>query len=270
MKILLDAGHGAGKAHRRGATCYNEGDNNYYYSLVLKKELESIKGVKVDLIRNRITDNPSLSSRAAKGAGYDLFLSIHSNGANASVRGSEIWDNVQNPNKSLADKLVKEIADLFNHPNRGTRYRKNSSGGNYYGVLRGNRAKSSMIIEHGFHSNSIDCQYFKNNHKSIAKATADIIKDHYKLAGKEVAKVDNKTLMQYGSRGKDVIQLQKDLKYLGYDVTVRGGYGKEVKKAVEHFQSRHLGVRRSGEVDETTQRMIANDIKAVQFYKDNK
>ena len=37
MKIILSAGHGAGKDHNRGALYYNEGDNNYYYSLELKK-----------------------------------------------------------------------------------------------------------------------------------------------------------------------------------------------------------------------------------------
>lgn len=183
MKILLDAGHGAGSAHNRGSVCSNEGDNNYHYSLVLKKELEKIKGVKVDLTRNKISDNPSLASRAAKGAGYDLFMSLHSNGAIASVRGTEIYDSVARPNKALADKLVKAIAKEFGHRNRGTKYRKGSSGSDYYGVLRGNKAKSSMIVEHGFHSNPIDCQYFKNNHQSIAKATADVIRDHYSLSG---------------------------------------------------------------------------------------
>lgn len=262
MRILLDAGHGAGRAHNRGSVCSNEGDNNFRYSLVLKRELEKIKGVSVDLVRKKITDNPGLSSRARMGNGYDLFLSLHSNAAGASVRGTEIWDSVERPNKALADKLVAGISKAFGHNNRGTKYRRNSSGGNYYGVLRNNKAKSSMIIEHGFHTNRTDCNYFKNNHTRLAQITADIIKNHYKLEAKEV-----NTNMRYGQRGKEVTQLQKDLKSLGYDVRVRGGYGKEVQKAVEHFQSRHLGVRRSGEVDEVTKRMIANDLKAVELYK---
>ena len=40
MRIILNAGHGAGKEHNRGGIYFNEGDNNYLYSLVLKEELE--------------------------------------------------------------------------------------------------------------------------------------------------------------------------------------------------------------------------------------
>ena len=36
LKILLAAGHGADD--NRGGVCYNEGDNNYLYSLALKKD----------------------------------------------------------------------------------------------------------------------------------------------------------------------------------------------------------------------------------------
>ena len=61
LKIILDAGHGYGPQHNRGAICYNEGDNNYIYSLVLKQELEKYKDVIVDLTRKDIKDNPSLS-----------------------------------------------------------------------------------------------------------------------------------------------------------------------------------------------------------------
>lgn len=76
--------------------------------------------------------------------------------------------------------------------------------------------------------------------------------------------------LRYGSRGEAVNKLQANLKALGYNVTVGGAYGKETQKAVEVFQSRHIGVRRSGEADDITLQMIADDLKVVQFYKDNK
>lgn len=179
--IRLDAGHGAGQAYNRGGLCYNEGDNNYAYSLVLKKELEKIDGVQVLLTRYASTDNPSLSARSAMGKNCDLFLSLHSDAAGSNVRGTTIYDSTQKPNKELADMLVAGIAETFRHNNRGTRYRKNSNGGNYYGVLRNNPAKSAMIIEHGFHTNIADCRYFKSNHQKIAEITAGIIAKHYKL-----------------------------------------------------------------------------------------
>lgn len=236
MKILLDAGHGAGKAHNRGGVCYNEGDNNYYYSLVLKKELEKLDGVKVDLVRKKITDNPSLSTRSKMGNGYDLFLSLHSNAFNGKARGTVILDNVARPNKSLANKLVKEIASLFGHNNRGVTYKKNNNGDNWYGVLRGNKAKSSMIIEHGFHDNSIDCNFFKNNHLQIAQATRNVISNHYNLKGSNSPANADKGYYIFGDNGQGVTRLQADLKALGYNVDVRGGFGPQVEQAVKEFQ----------------------------------
>ena len=182
MKILLAAGHGAGAAHNRGGVCYNEGDNNFYYSLVLKKELEKYQGVQVDLLRKSITDNPALDTRAAAGTGYDLYFSIHSNAfSDSSVRGTEVWDSVERPNKTLAKAICDVTAGLFNHNNRGVKYKENQSGLNWYGELRNNKAKSAMIVEVGFHTNTADCNYFKNNHATIAKAQAEVIAAYYKL-----------------------------------------------------------------------------------------
>lgn len=187
IKIILDPGHGAGKEHNRGALCYNEGDNNYNYSLVLKEELEKYKDVVVDLTRNNINDNPSLAERAAMGKGYDLFLSTHSNAisGNDSVRGTEVWDSVEKPNKELAESICNATAGLFNHNNRGVKYREGQPGWNWYGVLRKNEAKSSMIVENGFHTNLQDCQFFKDNHKKIAEVQAYAIASFYGLKRKD-------------------------------------------------------------------------------------
>ena len=184
IKVLIDQGHGAGIAHKRGALCFNEGDNNFHYSTVLKVELEKYEGVKVDLVRKKITDNPSLAQRSAMGKGYDLFLSKHSNAHNGQVRGSEVWDSVERPNKALAQAIVDATASCFNHNNRGVKYKPGQPGFNYYGVLRFNEAKSSMIIESGFHDNALDCNFFKNNHQRLAEVQAKAIANHYKLKKK--------------------------------------------------------------------------------------
>lgn len=240
MKILLDAGHGAGKAHNRGGICYNEGDNNYYYSLVLREELLKYENVKVDLTRNKISDNPSLAARSAKGAGYDLFLSLHSNAADKSVRGSEIWDSLERPNKALADALVQAISSSFGHRNRGTKYREGQPGYNWYGVLRFNQAESSMIIEHGFHTNSTDCNFFKNNHTRIASTTAKVIANHYGLRLKgssggssSVKGGDILYRVQIGAfRDKqNASNLVKELKSKGYDAFVRSEGNVVIEKA---------------------------------------
>ena len=186
MKIILAAGHGAGKADNRGALYFNEGDNNFFYSLELKKELETYEGVKVDLIRKKITDNPSLAERAKKGAGYGLYLAIHSNAANPDVRGTEVWDSVERPNKQLAQMICDTTVELFNHRNRGVKYKEGQQGYNWYGELRFNQAKSAMIVENGFHTNHKDCLFFKNNHKQLAVVQARAIASFYGLKKKAI------------------------------------------------------------------------------------
>lgn len=185
IKILIDPGHGEGKSFNRGGICFNEGDNNYHYSLVLKRELEKYENVIVDLTRENISENPNLTTRMNMGEGYDLFMSNHSNAANGIARGSEVWDSVEKPNKVLAQAIVDATSKLFNHPNRGVKYKAGQPGFNWYGVLRFNGAKSSMIIENGFHDNALDCNFFKSNHQKIAEAQAKVIANHYKLKLKD-------------------------------------------------------------------------------------
>lgn len=181
MRICLDPGHGAGKTHNRGGVLFNEGDNNYLFSLVLKDELLKYENVSVFITRNKIEDNPSLSERAKMGNGFDLFLSIHSNAYDGKVRGTEIWDSVETPNREFAELLCKRISEYFKHNNRGVKYREGQPGWNYYGVLRFNGAKSSMIVENGFHDNYEDAKIFKEGYKELAKIYAETIAEFYNL-----------------------------------------------------------------------------------------
>ena len=77
-KIVLDAGHGEGKAFNRGSRIGNEGDNNFKMANILKAELEK-KGFEVTLTRNKSSDNPTLTERGKAGKGHDLLLSLHTN-----------------------------------------------------------------------------------------------------------------------------------------------------------------------------------------------
>ncbi|MBU5439316.1 N-acetylmuramoyl-L-alanine amidase [Tissierella sp. MSJ-40] len=187
VRILLAAGHGAGPAHNRGAIYFNEGDNNYIYSLELKKELETYENIKVDLLRKNITDDPTLADRAKAGQGYDLYLSIHSNATtNDDVRGTEVWDSVEKPNVTLAKLICDATAEVFNHRNRGVKYKEGQKGYNWYGELRFNQAKSAMIVENGFHTNKEDCLFFKDSHKKIAEIQARAIASYYSLKKKAI------------------------------------------------------------------------------------
>lgn len=200
VKIMLDPGHGAGAAHNRGFKqipgfefC-NEGDCNFIYSLKLKKALETY-GFKVDTTRAKRSDNPDLATRGRMAKGYDLFISLHSNAGGGSATGTEIWDST-NPKesiKNLTDKLCAAISTAIGTNNRGTKYRKNKSGSNYYGVLRNGLAKHNFIIEHAFHDNYSDCKKYVDNLDKVAEATAKTLAEYYRLAKSNKTPILNKS-----------------------------------------------------------------------------
>lgn len=188
VKIMLDPGHGAGAFHNRGFKqipgfeLSNEGDCNYIYSLKLKKALEDY-GFVVGNTRTNRFDNPSLAQRGQKAKGYDLLISLHSNAAGGTATGTEIWDST-NPResiKTLTDKLCVAISNAIGTNNRGTKYRKNKSGTNFYGILRNGRAKHNFIIEHAFHDNYNDCKKYVDSLDKVAAVTAKTLAEYYGL-----------------------------------------------------------------------------------------
>lgn len=108
-------------------------------------------------------------------------------------------------------------------------------------------------------------KYFQSKHKGVRRS-GEVDETTSKMIKEDL----DAMILRRGSIGAKVTKLQEDLKYLGYDVTVRGGFGPELEKAVLKFQSRHSGVKRNGIVDEITLRMIEEDLKAVRFFEDKK
>ena len=189
MKIMLDPGHGAGREHNRGFVqidnlpyC-NEGDCNFVYCRDhLKPALEAY-GIEVGMTRKKLIDNPSLEVRGRMARGYDLLISCHSNACGGRATGVEIWDST-NPKESikdLTDKICKNIAETLDIPNRGTKYRRQANGTNYYGVLRNGQAKHNFIIEHCFHDNQSDAEKYRRNLGKVADAVADAIGEYFNL-----------------------------------------------------------------------------------------
>lgn len=252
MKIILSAGHGAGKAHNRGALYFNEGDNNFNYSLVLKKALEEYEGVIVDLVRKNINDNPALEQRAAYGKGHDLYIAIHSNAGPATVRGSEVWDSVERKSGVLAKRICDATAALFNHNNRGVKYKEGQKGWNWYGELRGNQATSAMIVEIGFHTNAQDCKFFKDNHEKIAEVQSAAIAEHFKLKKKtpkatQIISKPTATIeqMKTWAISKNANQIFIDLAEIFYKESIEAG----VNPIVTYCQSaKETGYMRFGGV----------------------
>lgn len=194
VKILLDPGHGGGRAYNRGfkqvdnLPYCNEGDCNFIYARdYLKPALESY-GFQVGMTKTTIAPDIPLKMRGAMGKGYDLLISCHSNACGGSVRGVEIWDST-NPReqiKALTDKLCNSIAVTLGIPNRGTKRRKNKHGSNFYGILRHGLAKHNFIIEHAFHDNLQDATVYRKNLKPLAEAVARTLAAYYGLTKADV------------------------------------------------------------------------------------
>lgn len=189
VKIVLDAGHGAGKVFNRGGLLFNEGDQNYKFSLLLKKELEKYKNVEVLLTRKNITDDPSLEDRGKMYPGADLFCSIHTNAfENSSAKGTETWVSVRNNlnfGKIFNDVTVKTLGTV----DRGVKQRKQDDGRDWYGVLRNSTAKYSLLIENVFHTNLEDSKIYLAKQNELAEAQAGAIALYYNLTKKVTSKV---------------------------------------------------------------------------------
>lgn len=187
VKILLDPGHGGGRAYNRGfkqvgdLPYCNEGDCNYIYARdYLKPALEAY-GFSVGMTKSTIAPDIPLKTRGAMGKGYDLLISCHSNACGGGVRGVEVWDST-NPRESLrtlGDKICSNVATALGIPNRGTKYRRNSAGSNYYGILRHGLAKHNLIVEHAFHDNINDATVYRKNLKKTADAVARAVAEYF-------------------------------------------------------------------------------------------
>lgn len=186
-KICIDAGH-YGKYNK--SPC----NNNYYESDVmwklhlLQKKYLGEHGFEVILTRESQAKDKALYERGAMSKGCDLFISDHSNAVGSSVNESVDYPVVYVPLNGKGDKLGQVLADCI-ATTMGTKQkgriakRKGSSGGEYYGVIRGAVAVGTvgMILEHGFHTNTKCTNWLldDNNLSRLAKAEADVIAEYF-------------------------------------------------------------------------------------------
>lgn len=199
MRICLDAGHTGSK--------YNQSPvvRNYYESamvwslhLKLKAELET-RGFEVITTRPTIDTAMEVYPRGTAAKGCDVFISLHSNACDVeSVDYPVVYrahDNLNNVD-ALALKLARKCGELLGTRQAGrTATRKNSSGSEYYGVMRGARAVGVpyyMLIEHSFHTNAAAANWLlkETNLQKLAVAEAEILAEHF---GVKTAMTEDKT-----------------------------------------------------------------------------
>lgn len=183
IKVKIDPGHAPGNPNK-GPTGYYEHEGAWKISTYLKEILQS-KGVQVDFTRTWEQDLDPYD-RGKKAAGYDLFISEHSNANDGKTRGVEVFYDYFKPyDKNFAEKLAKAVASVMGNPNRGAKtriYTEKKETYNYYGVIRGaaeTDCNHILLIESGFHDNIQDEAFLKvdTNLQKIAQAQADVISE---------------------------------------------------------------------------------------------
>ncbi len=181
MRVVLDPGHAYPSANR-GGNGYDESLGMWKLCNYLKDILVE-QGYDVALTKSTKEENPSLTARGAFAKNSDLFISEHSNAANGSARGAEVYRSVQLPNdQQLAADMSKAISSLMGNTNRGAKTRQStkSATSDYYSVMASARRQNCphvLLIESGFHDNVEDEAFLlvDDNLKKIAEAQANVI-----------------------------------------------------------------------------------------------
>lgn len=254
MKICLEAGH-YGKYNRSKVVPeYYESEMNWKLHNYLATELEGY-GVTVVKTRADQAKDLGLTARGKKAKGCDLFLSIHSNAADAEYVDYPLVITMQDgKGDALGKKLAVKIQELMGTVQNGKITKKSGTyGGEWYGVLSGADAVGvmGMIIEHSFHTNTRAAKWLSDeaNLKAMAKAEAEIIADHFGLVKVSTSKpvaaestsVSTPVLptLSKGSKGDTVKALQILLIGNGYpcgSAGVDGDFGSGTESAVKKFQ----------------------------------
>ncbi len=187
-KICLDAGHVGSKYNQSPVVkTYYESAMVWSLHLKLKAQLEA-RGFQVITTRANIDTDLGVYERGTASKECDVFISLHSNACGTeSVDYPVVYRAYDNKNNvdALALKLAKKVGELMGTTQAGrTATRKNSSGGEYYGVLRGARAVGTpyyMLIEHSFHTNTKATKWLSKdaNLDKLAVAEADILAEFF-------------------------------------------------------------------------------------------
>lgn len=203
--VCLDAGH-YGKYNRSPVVpAYYESDMNWKLHLMLKEELE-VYGIEVTRTRTNKSKDLALVSRGKASEGADLFLSLHSNAADAAsvdrVVGIYLVDdaatNIDEMSKELAVLLSEEVAKVMQTKDKPKQYSKLANSDrdgdgkkddDYYGVLFGAHqvGTAGVILEHSFHTNERAAKWLlvESNLAKLAKAEAAVIARYFGMTKEE-------------------------------------------------------------------------------------
>lgn len=197
--VCLDAGH-AGKYNRSPVVPeYYESDMNWKLHNLLADELEGY-GIEVRKTRKDQATDLGLYARGEASKGCDLFLSIHSNAANAESADHPLGiylvpdknTNIDEMSKELAVLLSKAVQEVMQTKQKAQQWDRlagkdlNGDGldnDNYYGVLHGawKVGTAGVILEHSFHTNKRATKWLlvDANLAKMAKREAEVIAAYF-------------------------------------------------------------------------------------------
>ena len=169
-QVVLDAGHGGDEPGAIGPNKLTEKASNFEVTRHARSALEAA-GVAVVLTRTadyRMT--LGARTRIATALEPRAFVSIHHNGDPDGPRdtpGSETYYQVRSPDsKRLAGLLYEEIFKAMSQyrvawvgdTDAGAKYRLNTRGGDYYGILRQATGVPTSLVELAFITNGPEAE----------------------------------------------------------------------------------------------------------------
>ena len=190
-KVMLDAGHYGSYNRSPVVPQYYEAKRMWELHLLLKKYLEQY-GFEVDATRTDQKKDLALSKRGAKAKGYDLFLSLHSDGCDTeSVNRATVfyayddWNNAS----GLAKRLTEAVGKCMGVPGKYKTKKSTNGDWDYYSVMfyaRQARCPLYFIIEHSFHTNTASAKWLMSdgNLDKLAQAEAKVIAEHFGMTAK--------------------------------------------------------------------------------------
>lgn len=200
VKIMIDPGHAGYYNLSTVVSGYYESVMTWTLSNYLKEELEAL-GVQADLTKTSLKDDPDLQPRGHMSAGYDFFLSVHSNAASYSSIDYPVaicyqdldWTTIDDTSREVGQILTNTVTKVMGTQQAGIIWQRlsdNDRDGNgvhddeWYGVLCGARyvGTPGVLMEHSFHTNYRATVWLMqdSNLRKLAQEEAAVLADYFK------------------------------------------------------------------------------------------
>ncbi|PYI54841.1 N-acetylmuramoyl-L-alanine amidase family protein [Paenibacillus flagellatus] len=202
-KVVIDAGHGGKDPGAKSINSRPEKDFTLPMANKVYKLLQQEPAIKTIMTRTDDT-YPTLDERVAlaNGSNADLFVSIHGNSYNPSIRGTETY-YTREDSEAFAKRMHRWLVEATGFPDRNVR---ESS-------LKVTRETTmpAVLLEVGYLSNAIDeaAMYTDEFQDRVAAAIVAGIKEQLRIGG-SVAKKDAAISKQEAKSGKDEQQPSKE------------------------------------------------------------